>query len=1039
MVKFTHESLDSGDSIVINNYISHEITTTSSEAIDPWVARKMSNGTHMIDINAVHPDRKKLYQNRGFFYDQNVFIDAAMQYLGAFARGLNNDSAIRGELKNTPLILIPFENENDLPAINVSGKNIKVRAHSSIFAIYVFVPKDIYNTVMGNGSILSKDIFEYVLKWYTHEIGARCGLDVRVAGSEVRNILDDYLEIYLQSPGTFDPPVAMRDMVKNIKPVNLLYLELRNDYAAGEVPDNAKKSIFRRMMAPFIAAVVGAAGTAGLAYLATKEKAVVVTEEAAQPKELKEAIGKTKKTQSAGATQTETHKEINGLVGKSSADKKDGDVVAIKPPVELSKAGNKEATLALVELLKSENVRIKENAAYELGEIGGLEAIEPLVEMLRLKVFWDSDPEVNPRVAAARSLEKLNWKPQTQKEKICYLIAKRDLEGVVEIGKPAIDFLIEDFRNSVDKVQIFAIEALGEIRAQEPVEDLIRVLAGTYEGSEKKVAAAIALGKIKDTRAIEPLIDALACGRFNSLVDMDPFVQYAAKKALVDFGQIAVPQLIEAMKNPGKWGSQGNYILKGAALTLGEIGDKKLIPVLSEALKYKDVRVQIAVAQALGELGDSRGRLLLVKLRDDNSQEYGIRDAAQEAIEEINKVHDAHPAIEPMKKPTVQLSEGQEVLPAPRLDESKTKKINDLIGKLDWPNDGDVRSSAAFDLGEIGDKRAIPHLIRLAEIYDAYSGAQSAAVTALFKIAKTGNKEATLALIECLKNCDAPIQARVAGALGEIGGLEVIEPLVEALRSRAYINGNMSDPRNAAAVSLDKLNWKPQTQKETIYYLIAKKDFNGVAGIGKPAIDFLIEDLRHSGWREYSFAAEVLGEIRAQEAVIFLIKDMRVYQGGVYDNKKKEAAALALGKIKDTRAIEPLIDALACRLITYAVGTGQGMPKVEKDIAVQYAAKKSLVDFGQIAVPQLIKAMKKSVVSIDLVEDMRAGSAVVLGEIGDKRAIPALTEALKDTHETVCKAAKEAIEKIERANEEKNKTKPIENKLANRALWKGGI
>jgi len=105
-------------------------------------------------------------------------------------------------------------------------------------------------------------------------------------------------------------------------------------------------------------------------------------------------------------------------------------------------------------------------------------------------------------------------------------------------------------------------------------------------------------------------------------------------------------------------------------------------------------------------------------------------------------------------------------------------------------------------------------------------------------------------------------------------------------------------------------------------------------------------------------------------------------------------AARALGKTWNPKAVEPLIQAL----------------KNDEEWAVRVEAAKA---FGKIkdprAVEPLIQALKN-----DESADVRSAVAYVLGDIGDARALDALTQAVEDKDWFVRRAAKIAIEQIQK-------------------------
>ncbi len=117
--------------------------------------------------------------------------------------------------------------------------------------------------------------------------------------------------------------------------------------------------------------------------------------------------------------------------------------------------------------------------------------------------------------------------------------------------------------------------------------------------------AAYLLGKAKNPRAIQPLIEALA--------DFDKSVREQATLALSAIGKAAIEPLAEAMKEP-QWETRYR-----AAEALGKIADEKAVQPLIQGLKDNRDHVRYMAAKGLQDLGDSDAvDPLIVLLKDEN-------------------------------------------------------------------------------------------------------------------------------------------------------------------------------------------------------------------------------------------------------------------------------------------------------------------------------------------------------------------------------------------------------------------------------------
>ncbi len=130
------------------------------------------------------------------------------------------------------------------------------------------------------------------------------------------------------------------------------------------------------------------------------------------------------------------------------------------------------------------------------------------------------------------------------------------------------------------------------------VDGLIKSLQYKKNCSVRRDAAK-ALGSIKDTRAVEPLVAALK--------DEDEDVREYAAEALKSIGDTrAVEPLITALQD------KSFYVRRDAAKALGSIKDTRAVEPLVAALKDEDEDVREYAAEALKSIGDTRAVVPLV-------------------------------------------------------------------------------------------------------------------------------------------------------------------------------------------------------------------------------------------------------------------------------------------------------------------------------------------------------------------------------------------------------------------------------------------
>ena len=210
----------------------------------------------------------------------------------------------------------------------------------------------------------------------------------------------------------------------------------------------------------------------------------------------------------------------------------------------LGRIGDARAIEPLARALHDEtnNSHARHRAAYALGNINDERAVEPLLRALK-GLEWEI------RCSSALALVDQSWSPANATERIYYLfstmfiglqgIAQKDWDEIISYGRHSVEPLIKSLH--ITDIVIFRIKrkydgsrtpiealvgwvarnALKEI-GKPAVEPLIEALKDNNSRTRRRAASA--LGEIRDARAAESLTQALE--------DEDKEVRKAAKKAL---------------------------------------------------------------------------------------------------------------------------------------------------------------------------------------------------------------------------------------------------------------------------------------------------------------------------------------------------------------------------------------------------------------------------------------------------------------------------------------------------------------------------
>jgi HEAT repeat protein len=324
-----------------------------------------------------------------------------------------------------------------------------------------------------------------------------------------------------------------------------------------------------------------------------------------------------------------------------------------------------------------------------------------------------------------------------------------------------VDSNIRDLRSSDVNERSHAARALGELGDKRAVDPLIGVLEHDSD-LYVRAAAAEALGSLRDSRAIEPLCRALG--------DVEhPAVPPAAAKALGAFGAAALDPVLAQFRNNEK----ARY---GAAIALGEIGDKRAIAPLLEA-KTKDVSESQAIAAALRKLRDPREIIseLLVQLEDSDSSN---RTHAARALDALGETANNSEVAGALARHLTDTDSSAARAAAAALMSIGKEGRKQLLAALQ-SRDANLRLIALEPL-DFRDSTMLMHPI-IDALHDPDPRIRTAAAKCLWGFT---DHEAIDALLAALNDPAAELAA--AASLENVDDARVVDALMSRLRQRKY-------------------------------------------------------------------------------------------------------------------------------------------------------------------------------------------------------------------------------------------------------------
>jgi HEAT repeat protein len=415
----------------------------------------------------------------------------------------------------------------------------------------------------------------------------------------------------------------------------------------------------------------------------------------------------------------------------------------------------------LIRMLKMDDVTLRIFATMSLEQIGQ-PATNALIATLDYPATWT-------RQAAVELLGSMKAVEATDpliKLMTCgdLLVEETAVDALIEIGEPAVAPLIPRLGDRNLEMRIKAAQTLGKIRDQRAIEPLLRVLKDRGEENDRKrkeeatvrAAAAEALGNIGDRRVEGALREAIKQDRF--------LIQIMATVALAQFGDNDALDTIHSLIN-----HEMVFVQASVVESLGTIKNSKSLPYLERFLKVRQVDPAATP--------------------ENNKTVEQARDLAFRSIEQI-----ATALMGPQEPPTKEESAGDLETEQETKEPDRKELRLALYAKLLVHENPSVRADTASALAELGPPSAD---LLMSVLTDAEPKVRQAAAAGL---GSTGSRQAVQPLVEILQRDQKNVVRRAAAeSLGEIGDSAAIAPLRMAIADEYLI------VRIGAAIGLSKL------------------------------------------------------------------------------------------------------------------------------------------------------------------------------------------------------------------------------------------
>ena len=613
--------------------------------------------------------------------------------------------------------------------------------------------------------------------------------------------------------------------------------------------------------------------------------------------------------------------------------------------------------------------------------------------------FFKPDIESHIKNKNVKGLIKaLNYKKDKQ-------MRERAAVTLGEIGDPsALQALFNVVHDNNFMLRIKALEAIGKIGNRGAVEPLITLLNEPHYHLQEIIIDA--LGKIGSERAAEGLMAFLYTEKEKKYRDQ-------AKKVISKMGADAAPVLVRTIISK-------NWELKNFAISAITGIGAPAVPALINALKENDPVMIIQAGSLLGRIKDSRSAEHLLPLLD--HQNLQVRNTAKTALKNLTmppqlkaeyfgKIRDWNGLASIGREGVPYLLKGLEdksnhpVLIKALVNISDERLVEPLIPILNNRSNF-CRRDVILPMEKSGGKKVIPYL----------------------KIAFEDDK-------------DGIVRKNALASLERLMGKELVDYL-------AYVVKDGDDFGNMELIKLLE-KYENDNQLGFLIKLAGHKTPNirlmSFQALGRlkhrEAVEALIAGLKDNVLAVRSAAVKALGEIGDSRAVEPLMKlfdeDQKLTEAlidafGMFNDKRtvgllieafnnnsslliRKKAFQALVNMNAEEATEVFLEALKSPDVFFRDKALEGLLILEKENIPLVAAYKAFHDkdwekvksFGEVSIDYLLAGL------YDRDYDVRTNSALLLGDVGDGRAVDALRVFLERNDKAMMSYAETSLKKLE--------------------------
>ncbi|MCI5166665.1 MAG: HEAT repeat domain-containing protein [Candidatus Electrothrix sp. GM3_4] len=684
------------------------------------------------------------------------------------------------------------------------------------------------------------------------------------------------------------------------------------------------------------------------------------------------------------------------LSGEDNEAAKDNKGMRRAAAEALGRLGDSSTMPALVNLFSdADNEDVRKAAAEALGKLGDRSVVPVLINHL------SDEHDKDVLKAIAEAFGRLGDRSATSA-----LLMLKDKDTPVRMAATKVlnkwenNFELFNLLTNEDaKIQVAAAEELGSQGDSSAVPALIRLFSNENEDTPVRQAAARTLGKLDSGQAVPFLIKLI------SNENEETAIRQAAARLLGKLGSgQAVPSLIKLISNE----NEETAIRQAAARLLGKLGSSLAVPPLIKLIKSeKDRNIWRDAVNALGKLSDNSATPALLDLFYNTNVELQLRLTAAKALARLGDISALVELLEDEKS----IREDVVVALARLGGSSAVPTLIELVSG----EPGHVRLRVVEAFLEMGD---VSGLIKLTE--DDFDRVQANAAQALGKM---GDKKAVPTLLKLLNEDESDYgraRENAAEALGRLGEISSLLNIINGNYSERQLHavlGVLNELIDESVVPMPMLIELLKHRSESVRIYAAR----ALGSLGnRTAVPALLELLAKEERTEYDFdRAEVLKTLGKLDDRLAgpPLTELLAYES----EEMKRYIAVVLKKLRYTSGLIKLLSGESPELRFFAAkalseqGDSSAMPtllEVFSDDSANaedlWSAQESLVRLGDSsAVPRLLEFLAEGER-----EDRRRAAAMALGMLGDMSAVPLLSKYIEDDSENMRDAVVKALGRL---------------------------